>query len=89
MDIYADAYSPWMTQIYFVCCIIICSFFVLNLTVASMLDNYAEMEAKSGGDSKYYESLIEAGEEAKLPFKVIEYLIETDLTSIDTKKKKI
>jgi hypothetical protein len=38
MDIYSDAYNPTVTIIYFVSCVLICSFFILNLTVAVMLD---------------------------------------------------
>ena len=38
MYMYQDAYGRVVVAIYFVLCIIVCSFFVLNLTIAVMLD---------------------------------------------------
>jgi archaellum biogenesis protein FlaJ (TadC family) len=58
MDIYSDSYTPIVTQLVFVACVIICSFFILNLTVATMLDKYAKMEADAGGDSEHLELLV-------------------------------
>ncbi len=34
-----DAYSFWIGGLYFSLCVIVCSYFVLNLTVGVMLDN--------------------------------------------------
>lgn len=47
MDIYSDAYNPTATTIYFVSCVLVCSFFILNLTVAVMFDEYAKNEAEN------------------------------------------
>jgi hypothetical protein len=53
-----------------------------------MLDNYAEMEAREGGDTKHYEMLLEMGAEAKLSEKVTEEIIKADVSMLDTKKSK-
>lgn len=43
-NMYEDAYSLWFVDIYFLLCIIVCSFFVLNLTIAVMLLKYEEFD---------------------------------------------
>jgi hypothetical protein len=43
-NIYRDAYDSSFVIIYFLLCIIICSFFVLNLTIAVMLLKYEEFD---------------------------------------------
>ena len=43
-NIYTDAYQGWFVNIYFLLCIIVCSFFVLNLTIAVMLLKYEELD---------------------------------------------
>lgn len=42
--IFEDSYDPWFVDFYFLLCIIICSFFVLNLTIAVMLLKYEEFD---------------------------------------------
>ena len=44
MNIYQDAYMTWFVIIYFISCIIICSVFLLNLTIAVMLMKYEELD---------------------------------------------
>jgi len=44
MNIYQDAYVPWFVNLYFISCVVICSFFLLNLTIAVMLMKYLELE---------------------------------------------
>ena len=41
-----DAYNVYVSAIYFVLCIIICSYFLLNLTVAVMLENFGKLNKK-------------------------------------------
>ena len=43
MYIYQDAYAHWFVSIYFISCIVICAFFLLNLTIAVMLNKYEEL----------------------------------------------
>ena len=43
-NMYTDAYQSWFVNIYFLLCIIVCSFFVLNLTIAVMLLKYEELD---------------------------------------------
>jgi len=44
MNIYEDAYLGWFVNLYFTTCVIICSFFLLNLTIAVMLMKYEELD---------------------------------------------
>ena len=44
MNIYQDVYMSWFVVIYFLLCIIICAVFLLNLTIAVMLMEYAELD---------------------------------------------
>lgn len=38
-----DAYNIYVSALYFVFCIVICSYFLLNLTVAVMLENFSSL----------------------------------------------
>ena len=44
MYIYQDVYSEGVVIGYFVICIVICSFLLLNLTIAVMLSKYEELQ---------------------------------------------
>jgi hypothetical protein len=44
MNIYEDAYASWFVILYFICCVVICSIFLLNLTIAVMLMKYEELD---------------------------------------------
>ena len=51
MEIHADGFTPIVVYLYFIFCVIICNFFILNTTVAIMLDKYLELrESKRGID---------------------------------------
>ena len=89
MYYYSDAYNPWLTHFYFISLIIICSFFILNLTVAILLDNYAENENQEGGLISSAIELTEAGKSAGLPEEVIDFVIHQDITTIKKKKTKL
>lgn len=41
-----DGYSDWFGAIYFTICIILCSYFLLNLNVAVMLDNFFHLTCR-------------------------------------------
>ena len=51
MHIYEDSYEMWFVNVYFFCCIIVCSFFVLNLTIAVMLLKYEEFDKSEKGST--------------------------------------
>jgi hypothetical protein len=87
MYYYSDAYFPWITHFYFIALIIICSFFILNLTIAILLENYAENESQDGGLILNTIELMDAGKEACLPKEVIDFIINQDITTIKKKKK--
>ena len=46
-----DAYSVWVAALYFCLCIVVCSYFLMNLTVAVMLDEFQNLNKKN--DSNY------------------------------------
>ena len=47
MYIYQDVANNAFVVLYFMSCVIICSFFLLNLTIAVMLMEYDELEQKN------------------------------------------
>jgi hypothetical protein len=87
MYYYSDAYFPLITRFYFITLIIICSFFVLNLTIAILLYNYEDNEYKDGGLKSNTLELTDAGKEASLPKEVIDFIIHQDITTMKKKKK--
>jgi hypothetical protein len=46
MNMFQDAFYGWFIGIYFIMCVVICSFFLLNLTIAVMLMKYEELDKK-------------------------------------------
>lgn len=77
MNIFEDAYVRWFVQLYFVMCVVICSFFLLNLTIAVMLMKYEELD-KNQANSKHNEELKQMGQQIKLQPELTKFLIETD-----------
>ena len=75
MNIYEDAYIQWFVNLYFISCIVICSFFLLNLTIAVMLMKYEELD-KSQSNSKHKEELRQLGNSIKLPPALTEFLVK-------------
>jgi hypothetical protein len=87
-NMFDDAYSPAFVKIYFLLVIIICSLFILNLTIAVMLLKHEELD-KSGNSSAHLDDLVELGKEIKLPELFVEFLIEQEGISISQKGLKI
>ena len=87
-NMYEDAYSVWFVDIYFLLRIIVCSFFVLNLTIAVMLLKYEEFD-KSEKGSTHLQDLHEYGEKIGLPYRFIEFIIEQDNLQVSPKGLKI
>ena len=79
---FEDAYAPWFVNLYFISCVVICSFFLLNLTIAVMLMKYQELDKVQQQKSKLNEDLKRAGEEIKLPMPLIEWLIKNEQIQI-------
>lgn len=77
MNIYEDAFTSWFVDLYFISCVIICSFFLLNLTIAVMLMKYEELD-KNQANSKHDEELRQIGTSIKLPIKLTQFLIKQD-----------
>jgi len=75
MNIYEDAYAPWFVTIYFVGCVIVCSFFLLNLTIAVMLMKYEELD-KTQVNSNHNNELRTMGIRYNLPLELTDFLIK-------------
>jgi hypothetical protein len=75
MDIYKDAENFIIVQLYFSICVVICSFFLLNLTIAVMLMKYEELD-KNQSNSKHKEELRQLGISINLPQPLIGFLIK-------------
>lgn len=75
MNIYEDCYSRAFVVLYFISCVIICAFFLLNLTIAVMLMKYEELD-KSHSNSDHNNELRELGLRIKLPVDLTEFLIK-------------
>jgi hypothetical protein len=56
MNIYEDTFYAAIVNLYFISCVVICSFFLLNLTIAVMLMKYEELDKKQT-NSKHKEEL--------------------------------
>jgi hypothetical protein len=41
-----DGFNPYISKVFFISCIIICSYFLLNLTVAVMFDKFKRLMKK-------------------------------------------
>jgi hypothetical protein len=52
-----DSYNVYLASVYFCLCVIICSYFLLNLTVAVMLDNFTELHKGESQFKKFFEEL--------------------------------
>lgn len=84
MYIYQNSSSQFITPLYFIFLLLVGSFFILNLTIAIMLDKYEEI-SEAQGDQEMVHELIEMGRQAGLPQELSEFLITQDIT---VKKKK-
>ena len=58
MYIMQDAHSAWFASIYFPLVIIICSFFIMNLTVAVMLENFSRINKSTDSLKKKAKSIL-------------------------------
>lgn len=59
MYIIQDAYSYYFAAVYFTLCVIICAYFLLNLTVAVMLSNFTKMQNTDEKLMEQYEQLFD------------------------------
>ena len=58
MYLMQDAYSSWFASLYFPLVIIICSFFIMNLTVAVMLENFSRIAKDTASLQKKAKSIL-------------------------------
>ena len=47
MNMIQDGYNMYTSAIFFIICVLICSYFLLNLTVAVMLDKFKQLNQKN------------------------------------------
>ena len=69
-----DAYTMYITSLYFVLAVVVCAFFLINLTIAIMLRNYDELD-KNEKNTTHQASLIEIGMKTRLPSKLIYFIV--------------
>lgn len=79
MHIYQNSFSKYVTPLYFIFLLLVCSFFILNLTIAIMLNKYEELSTEQG-DQEMVHELMEMGRQADLPQQLTEFLITEDIT---------
>ena len=60
---------------YFMACVVICSFFLLNLTIAVMLMQYDELEQQNS-NSFHKITLKAVGKESNLPAQLVDFVIK-------------
>lgn len=87
MYIMQDAYSKYITAFYFVLAVVVCAFFLINLTIAIMLKNYDELD-KNEKNTTHQASLIEIGMETKLPSKLIYFIVGEENLIVSRKAKR-
>ena len=88
MNIYEDAGDLGIVIMYFVTCVIVCSFFLLNLTIAVMLMKYEELD-KTQDNNKHSEELRQLGRAIRLPAPLIDFLIKQNGLQIASGASKI
>ena len=70
------SYLGMVVNVYFISCVVICSFFLLNLTIAVMLMKYEELD-KNQTNCKHNEELRQLGLSIKLSEPMIDFLIKS------------
>lgn len=75
MNMFVDSYLGPVVNVYFISCVVICSFFLLNLTIAVMLMKYEELD-KNQTNCKHNEELRQLGLSIKLSEPMIDFLIK-------------
>lgn len=69
-------------------CVVICAFFLLNLTIAVMLMKYEELD-KNQSNSKHKEELRQLGISINLPQPLIGFLIKQDNIQLSSHARKM
>jgi len=87
MYIYMDAYNKLIVVFYYIFCVVVCSLFLLNMTIAVMLNHYEDLEKKEAKNS--FGEIRDIGKKAKLPNKLINFIIEHDMCVIKPKKNEM
>ena len=82
-----DAYTKYITSIYFVLAVVVCAFFLINLTIAIMLKNYDELD-KNEKNTTHQANLIEIGMKTKLPSKLIYFIVGEENLIVSKKANK-
>jgi len=89
MNIYENAGSPVFSWFYYIGCVIVCSFFVLNLTIAQMMIKYGLVSDQSEVVDEFDKELYVIadrifGSEHK---KLAEFIIQREYIEVSEKAK--
>ena len=52
MYLIADSYNYYISAVYFIALVLVCAYFLLNLTVAVMWDNFAKLNQEQKEEEK-------------------------------------
>lgn len=85
MYIYMDAYNKLIVVFYYIFCVVVCSLFLLNMTIAVMLNHYEDLDKKEAKNT--FSEIRDAGKLAKIPNKLINFIIEHDMCVTKPKKQ--
>jgi hypothetical protein len=77
MYMYMDAFNQLIVVVYYVSCVVVCSLFLLNMTIAVMLNQYEELDKNES--KKDQGELEDYAKNANLPPKLIGFIIEHDM----------
>lgn len=77
MYIYMDAYNNIIVIFYYISCVVLCALFLLNMTIAVMLNQYEELDKKES--SKEANEIRQMGLNSNLPVKLVDFILDHDL----------
>ena len=85
MTMYSDSFYAPITITFFVMCIVVCSIFLLNLTIAYLLQTYKDFDKTQGFLYQNDVTLRKIGAKHGLPEDVVEEILEMDAHDITCK----
>ena len=88
MWMYSDSYNWLITSFFFISCIVVCSVFLLNLTIAFLLQNYSELDRSAGFSFQNDVKLRQKGQKYKIPECILDEILTLDISNISVSKSR-